>query len=176
MEPDNLVLQPLGSARPEPGVNRALRRTVAQRRQEVDDVVSPSLDELPEHAHIRPDDEFGPTDLHEIVSTFPADGSVYCCGPTPMLDAVRHAFASRRLHFERFPPPPIVDGRLFAMVLRRSGVTLQVPADRSALDVLEDLRPTVPHSCRQGFCGTCEVNGVRICVARPTNDRLVLDL
>ncbi|GAA0264700.1 PDR/VanB family oxidoreductase [Saccharothrix mutabilis subsp. mutabilis] len=136
----------------------------------------PFLGELPDSAEVRPDDEFGVPDLAGIVGAFPADGSVYCCGPTPVLDAVRHAFASRRLHFERFAPPPIVDGRPFEMVLRRSGITVDVPADRSALDVLKDLRPTVPYSCRQGFCGTCEVDGVRICVARPAGDRLVLDL
>ncbi|MEJ2858608.1 MULTISPECIES: PDR/VanB family oxidoreductase [unclassified Saccharothrix] len=136
----------------------------------------PFLDELPDHTDLRPDDELGPPDVDAILRAFPAHGSVYCCGPTPMLDAVRRAFASRRLHFERFAPPPITDGRPFALELRRSGITLDVPADRSALDVLKDLRPTVPYSCRQGFCGTCEVDGVRICVARPTGDRLVLDL
>ncbi|MFI9815443.1 PDR/VanB family oxidoreductase [Saccharothrix variisporea] len=136
----------------------------------------PFLDELPDHTDVRPDDERGLPDVEAIVGTFPAHGSVYCCGPTPMLDAVRRAFASRRLHFERFAPPPITDGRPFALVLRRSGITLDVPANRSALDVLKDLRPTVPYSCRQGFCGTCEVDGVRVCVARPTGDRLVLDL
>ncbi|PRY43993.1 PDR/VanB family oxidoreductase [Umezawaea tangerina] len=103
------------------------------------------------------------------------EGAVYCCGPPSMLDAVRRDFASARLHFERFSPPPVVDGRPFSLELRRSGVVLPVPADRSALDVLKDLRPDVPYSCRQGFCGTCEVGGVRVCVQRPTGDRLVLE-
>ncbi len=136
----------------------------------------PFLDELPPGADVRPDDEFGLPDVASLVRAAPPDASVYCCGPAPMLAAVRRGFASRRLHFERFAPPSIVDGRPFALVLRRSGVELSVPADRSALDVLRDLRPNVPYSCRQGFCGTCEVDGVRICVSRPAGDRLVLDL
>ncbi|MEU3644083.1 PDR/VanB family oxidoreductase [Lentzea sp. NPDC034063] len=102
-------------------------------------------------------------------------GAVYCCGPASMLEQVRAEFSSRWLHFERFSPPPIVDGQPFTVELRRSGVSLDVPADRSALDVIRDLRPSVAYSCRQGFCGTCDVGGVRICVDRPTGDRLVLE-
>ncbi|MFC3894980.1 PDR/VanB family oxidoreductase [Lentzea rhizosphaerae] len=102
-------------------------------------------------------------------------GAVYCCGPASMLEQVRAEFSSRWLHFERFSPPPVVDGRPFTVELRRSGVSLDVPADRSALDVIRDFRPSVAYSCRQGFCGTCDVGGVRICVDRPTGDRLVLE-
>ncbi|MEO6081730.1 MAG: PDR/VanB family oxidoreductase [Umezawaea sp.] len=130
----------------------------------------PFLDELPPD---RVDIRFGAT--ANLLRDAHPDGAVYCCGPTSMLAAVRRDFTSRRLHFERFSPPAIVDGRPFALELRRSGVVLRVPADRSALDVLRDLRPNTPYSCRQGFCGTCEVGGVRICVARPADDRLVLE-
>ncbi|WP_112267275.1 PDR/VanB family oxidoreductase [Lentzea terrae] len=103
------------------------------------------------------------------------NGAVYCCGPSSMLGQVRSEFASRWLHFERFRPPPIVDGRPFTVELRRSGVSLEVPADRSALDVIRDFWPSVAYSCRRGFCGTCDVGGVRICVDRPAGDRLVLE-
>ena len=103
------------------------------------------------------------------------NGAVYCCGPSAMLEQVRSEFASRWLHFERFSPPTIVDGRPFTVELRRSGVSLEVPADRSALDVIRDFWPSVAYSCRQGFCGTCDVGGVRICVDRPAGDRLVLE-
>ncbi|MCS7483919.1 PDR/VanB family oxidoreductase [Umezawaea endophytica] len=129
----------------------------------------PFLDELPPRADIR----VGRT--ADLLRDAHPDGAVYCCGPTSMLAAVRRDFASKRLHFERFAPPPVVDGRPFDLELRRSGVVLRVPADRTALDVLRDLRPNVPYSCRQGFCGTCEVGGVRVCVDRPTGDRLVLE-
>ncbi|HEX6341350.1 PDR/VanB family oxidoreductase [Umezawaea sp.] len=130
----------------------------------------PFLDELPgDRVDVRVGRADGPLrDAHP-------DGAVYCCGPPSMLAAVRRDFASTRLHFERFAPPPVVDGRPFDLELRRSGVVLRVPADRTALDVLRDLRPNVPHSCRQGFCGTCAVGGVRVCVDRPAGDRLVLE-
>jgi ferredoxin-NADP reductase len=130
----------------------------------------PFLDELPtERVEIRIGAQPG------LLDQAHPRGAVYCCGPTSMLEAVRRDFASKRLHFERFSPPPIVDGRPFTLELSRSGLELNVPADRSALDVLKDLRPHAPYSCRQGFCGTCEVGGVRVCVARPTGDRLVLE-
>jgi len=130
----------------------------------------PFLDELPVgHVDVRIG-RGGP-----LLEDARPDGAVYCCGPAPMLQQVRSEFASRWLHFERFSPPPVVGGRPFTVELRRSGVSLDVPADRSALDVIRDLRPSVAYSCRQGFCGTCEVGGVRICVDRPTGDRLVLE-
>jgi ferredoxin len=38
-----------------------------------------------------------------------------------------------------------------------TGVTLDVPADRSILDVLVDHGFDVESVCRQGVCGTCEM-------------------
>jgi ferredoxin-NADP reductase len=109
---------------------------------------------------LRPDDEHGgPADAAELLGHAPAPGAaVYMCGPAPMLDSVRAAFDDSpacALHFERFSAAPVADGRPFTLRLRRSGVTLAVPADRSALDVLREHDPATPYSCRQGFCGVC---------------------
>ncbi|MBN9746298.1 phthalate 4,5-dioxygenase [Amycolatopsis sp. A1MSW2902] len=136
----------------------------------------PFLDELPaERVRIRPDTEFGiPASGAELLEEMPEGASVYCCGPVPMITGVRVDLArtgATAVYFERFSPPPIVDGAPFRVVLRRSGRTLDVPADRSTLDVVREVLPDVPYSCRQGFCGTCEVAAedggrVRICVDR----------
>ena len=136
----------------------------------------PFLDELPaERVRIRPDTEFGiPASGAELLEEMPDGASVYCCGPMPMITGVRVDLArtgAAAVYFERFSPPPIVDGQPFRVVLRRSGLTLDVPADRSTLDVVREVLPDVPYSCRQGFCGTCEVAAedggrVRICVDR----------
>jgi ferredoxin len=100
------------------------------------------------------------------------------------------------LHFERFSPPPIVDGVPFEVELMRSGQVLTVPADRSALDVVREVLPEVSYSCQQGFCGTCrtkviagdidhrdqvvtgpgEPDVMTICVSRSRGGRVVLDL
>ncbi|SEF28636.1 Ferredoxin-NADP reductase [Amycolatopsis pretoriensis] len=144
----------------------------------------PFLDGLPDddRVRIRPDTEYGiPASGAELLADLPEGAAVYCCGPVPMITGVRVDLAltgAKAVHFERFAPPPIVAGEPFQLTLRRSGQVLQVPGDRSALDVLLEARPATPYSCRQGFCGTCAVpaadgSSMRICVDRGTT---VLDL
>jgi ferredoxin-NADP reductase len=121
--------------------------------------------------------------------------AVYVCGPTGMLEAVRIArdeHANAPLHYERFSPPQVVDGVPFEVELARSGRVLDIPANRSALDVMLDHDPTAPHSCRQGFCGTCKVTvlggqvdrrgrtaepdgEMLVCVSRAAGGRVVID-
>jgi ferredoxin len=113
-----------------------------------------------------------------------------------MLEAVRvarneHAYAP--LHYERFSPPPVVDGIPFELELARSKRVLQVPANRSALSVMLDRDPTTAYSCQQGFCGTCKVKVLAgqvdrrgrtteadgemvVCVSRAAGARLVIDV
>jgi ferredoxin len=117
------------------------------------------------------------------------------CGPTEMLEAVRVArneHANAPLHYERFSPPPVVDGIPFELQLARSKLLLSVPANRSALDVMLDQDPTTAYSCQQGYCGTCKVkvlagqvdhrsravvsdDEMLVCVSRAKDDRLVID-
>lgn len=121
--------------------------------------------------------------------------AVYVCGPTGMLESVRAArkeHANAPLHYERFSPPPVIDGIPFEIELARSGRVLEVPANRSALDVMLDVDPTAAYSCRQGFCGTCKVKvlgghvdrrgrtaeadgEMLVCVSRAASGRLVID-
>ncbi|MFJ7211339.1 PDR/VanB family oxidoreductase [Amycolatopsis sp. NPDC098790] len=143
----------------------------------------PFLDELPDddRVWIRPDTEYGvPASGAELLEGLPEGAAVYCCGPVPMITGVRVDLALKNcaVHFERFAPPPIVAGEPFRLTLRSSGQVLDVPGDRTALDVLLEARPATPYSCRQGFCGTCAVPTaggapMRICVDRGT---AVLDL
>ncbi|WP_030164426.1 PDR/VanB family oxidoreductase [Spirillospora albida] len=157
----------------------------------------PFLDELAgERVRIRTDDEHGVPDCGDLLGDPEPGTAVYCCGPAPMIDGVRAAFGSRAdatLHYERFAPAPVADGRPFRIELRRSGRVLEVPADRSALDVIKDELPAVAYSCRQGFCGTCRTRvlegeverrspsdgddgAMLICVSRAADGRLALDL
>ncbi|RSM74754.1 oxidoreductase [Kibdelosporangium aridum] len=144
----------------------------------------PFLDEIaeldPARVWIRPDTEFGiPVSGKELLTWALPNTHVYCCGPPPMIAGIR-VDRTTGLHYERFSPPPIIDGRPFEVELRRTGIILQVPADRTALDVIRDAVPAVPYSCRQGFCGTCSTkvlggDEMRICVARG-HGRIVLDM
>ncbi len=136
----------------------------------------PFLDELAHYdrVRIRPDTEYGvPASGAELLDGMPDGASVYCCGPVPMIAGLRVdlALTTGAVHFERFAPPPIVAGAPFTLTLRRSGRVLDVPGDRSALDVVREALPDTPYSCRQGFCGTCAVptadgGSMRICVDR----------
>lgn len=159
----------------------------------------PLLDEVvtvaPERVSVWADDEQGrmPTAADLLAGAGPTT-AVYVCGPTGMLEAVRTArdrYATP-LHYERFSPPPVLDGVPFQLELARSQRVLSVPANRSALDVMLDHDRAAAYSCRQGFCGTCKVNVLagevdhrgRIaegagemltCVSRAKGDRVVVD-
>jgi ferredoxin-NADP reductase len=155
----------------------------------------------PARTEILTDEESGVPDCADLIRRAPVGAAVYCCGPPAMLAGVRAAAgaaAVRAFHFERFTAPPIVNGRAFEIELGRSGTVLAVPPDRSVLDVLRDLDPATPYSCRQGFCGLCRqhvlsglvehcdrrltgpqraAGDMLVCVSRAREgDRLVLDL
>lgn len=144
----------------------------------------------PDRVRRRPDDRDGPPDAAELLAGTSSSAAVYCCGPPPMIDAVRRALpAGQRLHSERFSPPPIRDGRPFTVRID-GGPEVAVPADRTALDAVRAVRPDVPYSCRQGFCGTCHVRllsgttvadtagpgRTALCVGRSAGADLVVDL
>ncbi len=125
----------------------------------------PFLDEVisiaPDRVRVWADDERGRmATVAELLADAGPATAVYVCGPTGMLEAVRVArgeYADAPLHYERFSPPPVIDGAPFVLELARSKRVLDVPANRSALAVMLDHDPTTPHSCQQGYCGTCKV-------------------
>ena len=170
------------------------------------------LDELVDlggdNVSIVPQDVDGLLDVRAIVGNLPPEAAIYCCGPAALLDAVltacAEAGASERLHFERFVSPTDGAGFVtdedtaFEVELRSSGVTLQVAADKTLLEVVQSVLPDMPFSCTEGYCGSCEsvvLDGepdhrgtlmtpeehdaertMLICVGRSKSQRLVLDL
>ncbi|WP_245635945.1 PDR/VanB family oxidoreductase [Herbiconiux solani] len=135
-----------------------------------------------------------------------APGFVYCCGPARMLAeleavAVSAGWPASALHLERFEAREATEPvrhESFEVELELSGMTLEVPPDRTILDVVEEAGVLVLSSCREGTCGTCEtpvVSGevdhrdsvltpaeqesnevMMICVSRAACPRLVLEL
>lgn len=117
------------------------------------------------HVHVL----HGIPSMAEVLEGVAATTAVYFCGPPAFLDATSAALSDRPhagFHFERFSPPPIFDGAPFRIRLDRSGVDVDVPADRSALAAIRDVVPGVAYSCQQGFCGTCRVDVLRGDVTR----------
>ncbi|WP_433755265.1 PDR/VanB family oxidoreductase [Nocardia sp. CA-135398] len=159
----------------------------------------PFLHELP-GADIRPDDEFGVPDIAELIARAKPGAAVYVCGPPPMLAAAQRCMfelnPTGSLHTERFSALPVADGRAFDITLARTGGTVRVAADETALAALRRRLPDIAYSCQQGFCGTCKVgvaagsvdhrdrlltdseraDHMLACVSRAAGDELVLDL
>ncbi|AZY51551.1 PDR/VanB family oxidoreductase [Bordetella avium] len=112
--------------------------------------------------HLHFDDEQGCfLDLGAVVRGAAEDTHLYCCGPTPMLDAYEAAAAQRdprTVHLERFGAKAAasLEGG-FVVALARSGKEMAVPEGASILKVLLDNGVPVDFSCQEGICGCCEV-------------------
>jgi ferredoxin-NADP reductase len=163
----------------------------------------PFLDELseldPNRILLRPYDQYGYLPGTRLLAHALPGATVYCCGPPAMIASVRRDFptsAASALHGERFTAPPIAGGEAFDVRLWRSNRVIRVPADRSVLDTLQEVLPTLPYSCRRGFCGTCRTRVIAgevahhdqvltpqeraetmtICVSRSRGGPITLDL
>ncbi len=140
------------------------------------------------------------------LSAEPEDGThLYVCGPTGFMDAVlaatRDHWPTASVHREYFTVEAAeTDGeeRPFRIQIGDGGDILDVPADRSIVDVLADAGIEIPTSCEQGICGTCltqvlqgtpdhrdlvlteeehaENDQMTLCCSRARSDLLVLDL
>jgi len=142
-------------------------------------------------------------DAGALLLDAPAGTHLYCCGPEGLMRAVAEASAhwpADHVHFEYFSAPAVQwpPNRAFEVELARSGEVLQVPADRTLLQVLRGHGLDIHSACEEGVCGTCETRLVRgeaehrdallserekalnrsmmVCVSRAKSPRLVLDL
>lgn len=154
------------------------------------------------------DSQFGREglDVRQMLTDVQDGEHIYCCGPNGLMEAIRtHAghLPAENLHFEYFAAPmPVADvadsAGAFDIDLRKSGRSFHVPPDKSILDVLNAHGISVPSSCREGLCRTCETavfegevehldyalsqeerdagRSMIICVSRARSARLVLDL
>lgn len=129
---------------------------------------------------------------------------IYCCGPRPLMQAVRDAAAawpSSSVHFEDFgagaAAPDDAGGEAeFVVRLKRSGRCVSVKAGQSILAALRASGVDTPSSCEAGTCGSCKTalcggeadhrdfildddeqdSAIMICVSRAKSAELVLDL
>src|SRR5699024_458653 len=132
---------------------------------------------------------------------------IHACGPGRMLEALQDTveqagWRPHALHIEHFasdvPKLDPAKEKSFTVELRNSGLTLEVPNDKTLLDVLNAHNIDVQCDCQEGLCGTCEVDVLEgdidhrdvvldpaerkantrmmSCCSRAKTDRLVLDL
>jgi vanillate O-demethylase ferredoxin subunit len=113
--------------------------------------------------------------LRELVVRTSAPTHLYCCGPAPMLKAFEEATADRppaQVHVEYFSKAEAVAAEGgFTVVLARSGRSIPIHRGSTILAALLENGISVPHSCREGVCGTCET---RVLEGEPDHRDLVL--
>jgi len=107
----------------------------------------------------------------------PTRAHVYCCGPRPLMDAVRDMtghWPTGSIHFESFVEGAALarpEDKPFVVRLARSGGEVAVPAGVTILEALRRAGLRVDSSCESGTCGTCKTG---IVAGEPDHRDLVL--
>jgi vanillate O-demethylase ferredoxin subunit len=101
-------------------------------------------------------------DIPALLRSQPEDTHLYVCGPTGFTAAAidsasRLGWPAANVHREFFAGAarPSQDGAPFDVRIASSGAVFRIPPGKTVLQVLSDGGIEIPHSCRQGVCGTC---------------------
>jgi ferredoxin-NADP reductase len=116
---------------------------------------------------LRIDDEGGQLDVGELIAGLKPDTELYMCGPIPLMDAVRRAWAEAgrppyALRFETFGSSGRFAPESFRVRIPRIGLETVVPHDVSLLEALEHAGADMMFDCRKGECGLCEVKVLEV--------------
>lgn len=139
-------------------------------------------------------------DLKPILAERRNREHLYCCGPRPLMEAVRNMtghWSSTAVHFEAFSEAEThkPGDKPFRVRLARSGKVLDVPVTKTILEVLREDGLDVPSSCETGTCGTCRTkllageadhrdlvlaeqeraDHIMICVSRARSEEITVD-
>ena len=139
-------------------------------------------------------------DLRPILQERKNREHLYCCGPRPLMEAVRTMtdhWSSAAVHFEAFSDADThkATDKPFKVRLARSGDVIDVPITKTILEALRDHGLEVPSSCETGTCGTCRTkllageadhrdlvlaeheraDTIMICVSRARSDEITID-
>jgi ferredoxin-NADP reductase len=101
-------------------------------------------------------------DFGAIIAGLHPEALAYVCGPLPMLDAVRRAWAAARrpvsrLRYEVFGDTGAHPEQAFEVEVLGLGRKVAVPADGTLLGALQEAGIDMIHDCRRGECGLCAV-------------------
>jgi phthalate 4,5-dioxygenase reductase component len=139
-------------------------------------------------------------DLKPVLAERKNREHLYCCGPRPLMEAVRNMtdhWSSTAVHFEAFSDAEThkATDKAFKVRLARSGEVIDVPTTKTILEALRDHGLEVPSSCETGTCGTCRTKllageadhrdlvlaeheragTIMICVSRARTDEITID-
>jgi ferredoxin-NADP reductase len=104
-----------------------------------------------------------PIDFPTEIAALPAGAQLYLCGPAPMLDAARRAWAAAgrppaELRYETFGSSGRFAPEAFQVQIPRQQINITVPADCSLLDAIEMAGVQTLSNCRRGECGLCAMD------------------
>jgi ferredoxin-NADP reductase len=105
-------------------------------------------------------------DLWAEFAALPPGGRAWVCGPVTLLDGARAAWAASGrpvadLHIETFGNTGHHATEAFWVEIPRHGLRVQVPAERTLLDVLVDAGIDTLSDCKRGECGLCAMDVLR---------------
>jgi len=139
-------------------------------------------------------------DLKPILAERKNREHLYCCGPRPLMEAVRRFtdhWSAAAVHFEAFSEAEThkATDKPFKVRLAHSGDVVDVPTDKTILEALRAHGLEVPSSCETGTCGTCRtkllagkadhrdlylpdhdrVDNIMLCVSRALTNEITID-
>jgi ferredoxin-NADP reductase len=102
-------------------------------------------------------------DFEAEIAQLPPKAHMYICGPVPMLDAARKAWAKADrpladLRYETFGSSGRFAPQAFRVKIPRHHLDITVPADNGLLDELETAGIQAMYDCRRGECGLCAMD------------------
>ncbi|SEG75096.1 PDR/VanB family oxidoreductase [Marinobacterium lutimaris] len=102
-------------------------------------------------------------DIAAEIENLHPKGELYICGPLGLMEAVRGQWRAQGrepagLHYETFGSSGRHPSGPFTVKVPRLGLEVNVPKDRSILDVLTEAGVEVLSDCRRGECGLCAMD------------------
>lgn len=101
-------------------------------------------------------------DLHAVLQTRPEGAHLYICGPKGLIDAAQAAashWPDDCVHYELFAGSEEAnqtDDGVFTVILKKSGLELEIPPGKSILEVVHAAGVEADSACESGVCGTCQ--------------------
>jgi vanillate O-demethylase ferredoxin subunit len=120
---------------------------------------------LGDRLELFPSDEGRRLDLAAELARLDADAECYLCGPIRLLDAVRETWTAlgrppSLLRFETFASSGHYGAEPFRVHVRDHARSVEVPANRTLHEALQDAGIVVMADCLRGECGLCAVSVV----------------
>jgi ferredoxin-NADP reductase len=102
-------------------------------------------------------------DIAREITRLDPRGELYICGPFGMLEAAKGLWRdagrpAAQLRYETFGSGGTFAAAPFTIRIPRLGLEVDVPANRSMLEALEDAGVDMIFGCRRGECGLCALS------------------